>query len=440
MRLLCFILCWSFTLMLSSYAQPILPIQEKDLAGGGHLYFVPSKQLPMLDIKVMFHAGSSYDQTAWGLASLTNALLEEGSQDKSASEIADILASHGAQLHFTASRLGASLSLRVLRDPHYLNGALDVFHDILVHPSFPSDAFKRVRDQVLVGIKLRQQSPSTLAQDAFYQSLYDGLPYAHSVHGVTSTVQGLTEKNIRDFYHQYYVRNNADVVIVGDGDLVFAEKLAQKLLSGMNKGKQPVKLPLASSTSSALIKHIHFPSQQTTYCLGQVGISRDDPNYFGLLVGNELLGGNQERARLFEVLRNQNGLVYGIYSVLSPAPFRGPYFITFKAANASAQRALTLVREQVKLFLTHGVSLQELAVAKKKMIGGFYLKFSSNSQLLSAASTIAFYQLPLNYWDKYLKGIKQVGQKDISHAFSTMIHPAQWVVVSVGSGRSTDKK
>lgn len=439
MKRLCYILCCCFASMVTLHAQPLLTIQEKALSGGGHLYFVQSKQLPMLDVKVLFHAGSSYDHSAWGLANLTNALLEEGSENKSANDIADALASHGAQLSFSVNRLSASLSLRVLKDSHYSVGALNTLHSILVQPSFPQESVNRVKNQVLVGIDLRQQKPSALAQDAFYHQLYGALPYAHPVKGVASTVSKISKKNIESFYHQYYVRNNASVIIVGDCSWAFAQKVAQRLLSGMSQGKPPLSLPQASFNRSAANEHIHFPSTQTTYWLGQIGISRNNPDYFGLLLGNEILGGNQERARLFEVLRNQNGLVYGIYSVLNPAPFKGPYFVAFQTANKSASEALALVLQQIKLFVSHGVSSKELAVTKKKMIGSFYLNFSSNMQLLNAASIIAFYHLPLSYWDDYLQKIKQVNKADVGRAFSSIIYPDKWRIVSVGASLPNNK-
>ena len=113
-----------------------------------------------------------------GLAQLTNALLEEGAGDWSADVIADRLDRVGARLSASSRRDSASVSLRSLVDPRYLQPAVETVARLLREPTFTPDAVDRVRQQMLSALQERAQSPGAIAQDAFFKALYGAHPYA----------------------------------------------------------------------------------------------------------------------------------------------------------------------------------------------------------------------------------------------------------------------
>ncbi|HMQ14152.1 MAG TPA: insulinase family protein, partial [Candidatus Competibacter phosphatis] len=164
-------------LCVSSLAQAIPEIQNWHTANGVPVYFIAARELPMVDAQILFRAGSVRDGERPGLAQLTNGLLEEGAGDWSADTIADRLDQVGARLATSSRRDAASVALRSLTDPRYLQPAVETVARLLKEPSFASDAVERVRQQMLTALQERAQSPGAIAQDAFFKALYGDHPY-----------------------------------------------------------------------------------------------------------------------------------------------------------------------------------------------------------------------------------------------------------------------
>src|SRR3990167_9237128 len=206
-----------FTFPIVAHASTsVLNIQHWKTHNGADVYFVHEPEIPIVDVAVIFAAGSAYDGTQWGIASFVNSMLNEGTASQTADQIADTLDSVGAIVDGAVDRDMAIVTLRTLTTPKYLKIALSTFSDLLAHSHFPREAFDRVKQQTLASIKQSEQSPSRVAMKAFYRSLYGEYPYAHPTEGTLHTVNTFTSAEIKTFYKRYYVANNADVVIVGD--------------------------------------------------------------------------------------------------------------------------------------------------------------------------------------------------------------------------------
>lgn len=424
----------------SVLAKPLMKIQKVSLDHGAHLYLVSSHDLPVVDVRVTFRAGSSYDGHMFGLANMTNALMNEGSGGKSADEVANELSDEGAQVNFSSGRLMGSLSLRSMSDEDHLKKSLAIFHRMLMAPNFSEKAFVRVQNQMLAAIKFKNQDPQVIASQHFFNALYPHLPYAHAPLGTESGLKLIHLEQVKRFYKKFYVRANAQVIMIGDIQLEEAKALANELLRGMSDGRRAPNLPQAPQLKDAKHINVSFPSSQMTYYLGQAGVSRKDPDYLTWVVANEVLGGSYQQSRLFDVLRNNHGLVYSINSLVVPYPFGGPMLIIFQTKDESATQALALVNRTVHYFALNALTEPELALVKRLLVGRLYRQLVSNEDKLSMVSILAFYDLPLNYYDEYVRHIEQVTVKDIIDVFSKKIHADRWVTVRVGDSEQEQAK
>jgi len=205
--------------LLLSQTSPANPeIQHWQLDNGAQVFFVELHELPMIDLQIIFDAGSARDKELNGLAMLTNSLLAEGAAGLDANTISRNFEKHGANFSANAGYDSASVSLRSLSDRQHFEPALLNLKRILGRPDFPLSAIERQRNRMLVGIKYKQQSPDSLADDAFTAALYGNHPYAFPKEGTESSLREITLDEIRDFYERYYVAANAILVIVGDLD------------------------------------------------------------------------------------------------------------------------------------------------------------------------------------------------------------------------------
>ena len=407
-------------------------IQHWQTEQGVRVYFVEAHELPMVDIQVLFDAGSGRDGDKHGLSLLVNGLLAEGAGGLNADEISQNFENIGAVFGSGASVDIASVNLRVLSDADKIESAIANLERVITQPDFPAQAFERNRNRTLTGIRQKQQSPSALAKDAFFYAIYGDHPYAVPEEGTEESMQAITIKDIRDFHNQYYVASNATIAIVGDLTRQQAEQLVINLTDGMETGTKAEPLKEVKPLDSAITSRIDYPSTQTHILVGQPGITRADPDLFPLYVGNHVLGGNGMVSRLFEQIREKRGLSYSTYSYFMPMRQAGPFVAGLQTRTDQADAALALLIEQLQLFIETGPTEAELESAKQNLTGGFALRIDSNSDILNYLAMIGFYELPLDYLDTYNDKIMSVTVEQVKDAFRRKLSPDKLATVMVG--------
>lgn len=417
-----------------------IAIQNWLTRNGAKVLFVQANDLPMLDIRMVFNAGSARDDDKFGLASLVSRMLDEGTATRTTNQIADTFERLGASFSVGAYRDMFVADLRVLSDNNYLEPALDVFSDVLAHPSFPEDSFKRIFDGAQVGQQQRQQSPSAQAGILFYQHLYGNHPYAHSSNGTPESLKTISIDDLKKFHQRYFVGKNATIAIVGNVDTQAAKAISEKISANLAAGSPAETLPSGITLTKALHKHLEFPSQQTHIMIGQATLRRDDPDYEALYVGNEIFGGGGFGSILMKELREKRGLTYGVYSSLSPMQVEGPFTISLSTRNDQATQALSLIRSNLQEFLRNGVTDTQVQEAKDNILGSFPLSTASNGNILAYLASMGFYNLPLDYLDSFNERINKVTAAQIKTAFNKHINTNKMLTVTVGQGVKVAKK
>lgn len=414
-------------------ASASLDIQHWRTANGARVLFVETHQIPMVKIEVGFDAAGARDPVdKHGLASLVNNLMDDGAAGMSEEAIADQLASVGARYSGQSARDMSVLQLEVLSEKDMLDPAVEVFAKIIASPDFPSAALERERKRTLVQLEQDKQSPQAVARRAFYASLFGDHPYGHMPEGDEASVKRITRADLVAFHERWYTGANAVVAIVGDLQRAQAEALAGRIVGSLPEGAAAPLLPPVAGRAKGMVEHESFPSEQTHLLLGQPGLTRDDPDYFPLYVGNHILGGNGLISRLAENIREDQGLAYSVYSYFIPMHRRGPYVVGLQTRNSEASRAQKLALETVQEFIDKGPTDEELQAAKNNIVGGFPLRIDSNDKIADNLLSMAFYDLPLDYLDTFSGKVSAVTADRIRDAFQRRIDLQRWVQVRVG--------
>jgi len=408
-------------------------ISQWKTSNGARVYYVAAPELPMLDVRIVFDAGSAHDKDLPGTALLTNAMLSEGAGGLTADEIAAAFEDLGANMGNASQRDMATLSLRTLTAEPTMNKALSMLTTVLTKPDFPQAAFERIQKQVLIGLQGEKQSPAAIARRAFYQNLYGDHPYASMPMGDEEVVSQLNTKTLKRFYKQYYVARNATVVLVGAIEQAQAKQIAEALTAGLTTGEMADPLPRVAELAEGNKVELEHPSQQTHIMMGQPGMSRDDPDYFPLYVGNHILGGSGLVSQLSNEIREKRGLSYSAYSYFRPMHQQGPYQLGLQTRNDQAEEALTVMKATLKAFIINGPSEKELTAAKQNITGGFALRLDSNSKIADYLAMIGFYGLPLDYLETFKGKVTNVTAADIKKAYERRVHPDNMVTVMIGA-------
>ena len=423
-----------FTLLLlpaPAFATP--DIQHWNTSSGARVYFVELRELPIVDVQVLFDAGSVRDPAGKkGIAMLTNSLLDEGAGGLDANTVSFDFEKLGAHFSSNTGDDSAGVSLRCLSDEKLLEPALANLQRVITSPDFPGEALERQRNRLLIGIQQKMQSPGAIAADAFLEAIYASHPYAEPKEGTADTVKNISRDDVTAFFKKYYTARNAAVAIVGDISRRRAERLAETLTGKLPRGEKLPPIPPVADLAAASEIRKNFPSTQTHAMIGQPGIKRGDPDFYALYVGNQILGGNGLVSRLSQEIREKRGLTYSAYSYFSLRRERGPFVAGFQTRAGQAPEALKVLRDTISKYIDDGPSKEELDEAKKNITGGFPMEIDSNSQILGYVATIGYYGLPLNYLDTFVDRIKAVTAGDIKRAFQRHLNVNKFVTVLVG--------
>ena len=407
---------------------------------GADVYYVHAPELPMVDIQIVFDAGSTRDADSLGIAMLTNSLLAEGANGEDADTISNGFESLGAIYVADVGYDSASLQLRSLTEAELLTEAIENFKKVISTPDFPNDALERKRSQMLIAIKAKEQSPGAIAKDAFMSAIYQSHPYGKPSEGNEASIKSIKREDIVSFYRKYYTAKNSMIAIVGAIDRKTAEQISEDIVNALQDGKKAVPLSKVNKLDVSKNIFIEYPSVQTHILVGQPGVKRGDADYFPLYVGNHILGGGGMVSRLFEEVREKRGLSYSVYSYFSPMRFKGPFIAGLQTKTDQSDEAISVVLENIKNYIELGPTEEELISAKKNIIGGFPLRVDSNSKILNYVVVVGYYKLPLDYLRTFNSNVEAVTIEHIKDAFKRRLTVDNLVTVKVGTSTNNKNK
>lgn len=408
-----------------------ISIQHWNLKNKTRVFFVRRTELPMLDVELIFTAGSSLDKNEEGVSALTNAMIGEGAENLSSDQIAKSFENVGAEFHTIRERDMAGAVLRTVTEPQYLEPALRTFSAVISTPNFLEKNCERVKQQLIAQSQAQQQDPWQVASIEFFSQIYRNNFYAHNPLPTDEKIRALKRQQLIDFYKRYYTGANANLILVGNITDNQARKIAQQIAGNFPEGKLAPVLAMALNVSSAINKTVEYPASQSTILMGQVGITRDNPDYFSLMVGNAILGGLPS-SLLFRKVREERGLAYMVSSSFNPLQYRGPFIIGMQTKSASTQEAIQQTKKILTDFVNHGPTDSQLQAAKKNIIGNFPLTVASNQSILELVSKIAFYHRSLDFLNTYQSRIAAITGDDVKIAFQKNIDLNKLVTVVVG--------
>lgn len=408
-------------------------IQTWNSSKGAKVMFVEAPQLPMIDIRLVFNAGSARDGKTHGVARLTNTMLSQSAGKWSTDEIAERFEDVGANFSTSALRDMAILSLRSLTDKDLLTQAVDTFKVVASQPAFKAEELKRKKSHQLISIQNQLQSPGSIAKNAFYAGIYGDHPYAHPTIGNKQTVSALSVADLEAFYNQYYVAANLTIAIVGNVDQKQAHALAEEITSGLQQGQAAKNLPEVGLAKQAQKVHKEYSATQTHILVGQVGIQRGDADYYSLYVGNHILGGSGFGSRIMEEIREKRGLAYSSYSYFLPMQVQGPFIMGLQTKTAKTKEALEVLNQTLQDFMQTGPTQDELEHSRKNITGGFALRVDSNKDITEYLAVIGFYDLPLDYLSGFNEKVNAVTIDMIKDAFNRRIQADKLLTVTVGT-------
>lgn len=415
-------------------------IDKRKLSNGLNVWIVKESELPIVSMNMVFNSGGTADpQDRAGLASFTSSLLNSGTKTRSAVDIANQLQSIGASLGAGSGWDSANVSMQTLTKN--LDKALEIYADVVMNPTFPEAEFKTLQGRSLNALKQRRDNANAISAVVYPNLLYGkNHPYGKPLGGDENSIKSLSRVELEKFYATYYRPNNATLIVVGDAK---ADTLLPKLetaFAGWKAGEVPtVRTPENVAFEKAGIYVVDKPgAAQSVLSIGQVGVARDNPDYFPLMVMNSILGG-QFSARVNMNLREDKGYTYGARTGWSMRRGAGPF-----EASADVQTAVT--KESVQEFLKElsgirgaiPVTAAELEYNKQSIIRRYPQGFETVGQISGQLSNLVVYGLPDSYFNEYIARVNAVTLDDVNRVANKYLTPDKMAILVVGDRKTIE--
>jgi zinc protease len=412
------------------------PVQRTVLPNQMVLLVAEEHSLPFVTLQLLVKAGSGKDPLGQeGLARLTAKGLLLGTARRAARAIDEELDFIGASLDSSAGRDYITLSLRVLKKD--LGKGLALFLEVLTQPVFPQEEIKKEVQKTLAAIQAEEDQPEEVTEKAFEETLYLRGPYKYPVEGTKDSLPRITRGDIVQFYQRNYHPGNAVLAVVGDITQAEVKAGLLPLLDRWPRGKASVTALQNVFAREAKTVKINRSVTQANVILGQEGVSRDNSDYYALMVMNHILGGGGFSSRLMEEIRNKRGLAYSVYSFLDPGKYPGSFQIVLQTKNTSAREAISLAREQVERIRKEPVSEKELEGAKKYLVGSFPMRLDTQGKLANFLVQVEYYGLGQDYPGKYPRLINSITREEILRVARIHLHPETSILVIVADLKAT---
>lgn len=406
---------------------------EKTLSNGLRVVVI-ERELPLCSVQVLVKNGAEVDPPGKaGLAKLTAALLTEGTTTRSAPQIAEAVDALGATLGSDARWDASTVDLNVLAakfDP-----AMEILADVVRHPAFQADEVERLRKQSLDELSIDLTEPRVVARYAYARVLYGEGPYGHSVAGTPASLQKIGRDDLVRLHAACYRPDNA-VLVVGGGvraEAVF--QTAERLFGDWKKPSEPLPAVAAQSGEAAkrriVVVDMAEAGQAAVY-VARPGLRRTDPDRFGALVANAVLGGGYS-SRLNQEVRIKRGLSYGANSVLDLRREAGPFLAVTQTKNESAAVVASLLLEQIGRLATEPVPETELVPRKATLSGNFARGLETLDGLVAEVSRLALYGLGFDEINAYIGNVGKVQAAEIQKLVASRLDAAGASIIVVGT-------
>jgi len=366
-----------------------------------------------------------------GVAYLVGSLLEEGTDKHTGEEIAALIENTGGSLSMSTS----GGSLKVLTPDADLG--LGLMLECLARPTFPKDAVERQRDQQLSAIGDAETQPNTRARMLFNSLVYGGHPFGRSSLGKADVVAKLTAADCQAFHRLAFAPDATTLVLVGDFSADEMTKKVTELTRDWKKADAKKAAPPAPPEATGVTERVVSDptASQVHVFIGHLGVTRQNPDYYKLLVMDNVLGtGPGFTDRLSATLRDRQGLAYTVNATIASSAGNQPG--TFTGYIGTFPDKFVWVRDgflkELNKIRDEPPTKEEVEDAKKYLLGSLAFRFTSLSAVAAELQAAERYGLGFDFLEAYRQAVGAVTPADVQAVAKQYLDPKTLTIVAVG--------
>ena len=370
-----------------------------------------------------------------GVSHYIEHMMFKGTENRNAREIATDIDKIGGQMNAFTSKESTCYYVKVLKD-NFEKGA-EVLLDMLSNSLFDKIEMDKERQVICEEIKMIEDQPDDLAHDVVSEILFKGNPLGNSIIGTPSSLNRISRKVLTEYFDTQYTRDSIVVSVAGninpDQVCAYLEDKFDKL--GASKPVHENGYTPYEKKHKVIVKDI----QQSHLCLATRAISLIDPRYYAFSVLNNVMGGSMS-SRLFQNIREEKGLAYSVYSMLSCFSSDGYFNIYAGVSHDKIGAAIGGIREELEILGSQGITEEELSASREQLKSSYIFGQENVASRMFAIGKNLILLDRVFTPEEVLEGLNAVTMDDIEEVKKTLCDMSSYSAVAVTNKRINLKR
>ena len=414
------------------------PMEEYTLSNGMSIIWLQSFIQPVLTVTLQLPVGRHYDPVGLeGTTELCVSLMLKGIPSLTSEDFTQKFEQVGASLFVDAKEDYIIFGVRMLN--RAANEILPFFWEMICNPAFDNNEFKRLKKEMITGLRAEYSDPSALASRHFCAELFGPLHPGGRNHSINS-VKGVTLEQVKEFYKTYIRPQKSLLIVAGAREVPQMQKDWEKLFAAWSKEEK--QLPGIDKTIPQLkenrIRIVDKPElSQTTVLIGYPSICELHEKKVALAVANFIFGGGNFSSRLMKRIRTETGRTYSISSVLSTHKEYGVFTIATSTQNSKLEGVISSIFDAYRDFVKAGATESEIEKAKQFAIGNMAFELEGINSIIEKLLWLRFYGRENSYIESYESLISPLNAVEIKDALQKHFTSENFVIVAAGKKSET---
>ncbi len=406
-----------------------------ELDCGVTAYIAENHTVPTFELTILARTGSMYEPVEKaGLATMTGHLMRNGGAGElTASELDERLAYLAGTIDVRMLDDQARVSLFCLSKD--VDEGLDLLRKVLREPLFDQAMLERHRTDMLAELEQGNASTAAIEDREWAFLLYGHHPCTNRYRRTAASLESITREDVKSFHARFFFPANFVVAVSGDFEIRAAIERLENLFADWPSPRIMIP-PVTDQVAEPAPGVYMIPKadvNQSRVRIGHLGVTRDIPEQYALMLMNEILGGGGFSSRITRRVRSDEGLAYSTGSRFDrPVDYPGTFRAWLQTKHATAAFGSRLIVDEIERIRDERCSEDALELAKASFIGNLVNPFSSKSSIVETFAQDDFTGRPDDYWQDYQEKIQSVTPEQAQEAARKFLHPDELIFLVVG--------
>lgn len=414
--------------------------ERHELSNGMVVLLLEDHEMPLVEATALIHTGGRLEPAdKAGLAQLTGTVLRTGgTTSMTGDELDDFLEAKAASIETGIGDQSGRASMSSLKDD--FRDVLEVFADVLRNPVFDPEKIEVAKTSIEASIARQNDNPQQILFREFNEIIY-GADSPYTQQPTYASVANVSRDDLIAWHAKYFHPNRVVLGLVGDFQTQEALALVREVFGDWEEGpaREDVDVPYDQEPKPGVYYVEKNDMTQSNIAMGHLGIRRDNPDYYGVQVMNQVLSGSFA-SRLFSRVRSEQGLAYTVFGqVGSQWDHDGVTVFGMTTKTESTGAGIEALLREARNMTSEPPTEVEVRKAKDGILNSFIFRSDSRSEILGQQLTYEYYGYPLDWLSRYQKGIEGATLAQVRQAAEKYLHPDQFAILVVGPAEGRDK-